>query len=83
VSVNVAITSPVYTRIPGAFSWAVADPAAWVFGVVVNSYVISRNIDERSPNFGASGAIVYRVLTWVLLEVLSRAARERAVRETP
>jgi hypothetical protein len=59
------------------------DPPAWVFGVVVNSYVISRNIHESSPNFGASGAIVYRVLTGVLREVLFRAASERAVREDP
>ena len=62
-------------RIPGAFWWAVANPPAWALGWFVSSYVISRNIDERFPIFGASGAIVYGVLTWLLLAVLFRVAR--------
>jgi hypothetical protein len=61
-------------RIPGAFWWAVANPPAWALGWFVSSYVISRNIDERFPIFGASGAIVYGLLTWLLLAVLFRAA---------
>ena len=61
-------------QIPGAFWWAVANAPAWALGWIVSSYVISRNIDERFPNFGASGAIVYGVLTWALLAVLFRAA---------
>jgi hypothetical protein len=67
-------------RIPGAFWWAVADTPAWALGWFVSSYVISRNIDERWPIFGASGAIVYGVLTWLLLAALFRAVPE--VRET-
>lgn len=67
-------------RIPGAFWWAVANPPAWALGWFVSSYVISRNIDERFPIFGASGAIVFGLLTWLLLAVLFRAAPE--VRET-
>jgi hypothetical protein len=63
-------------RIPGALWWAVANPPAWALGWFVSSYVISRNIDERFPIFGASGAIVYGVLTWLLLAALFRAARE-------
>jgi hypothetical protein len=63
-------------RIPGAFWWAVANPPAWALGWFVSSYVISRNIDERFPIFGASGAIVFGLLTWLLLAVLFRAARE-------
>jgi hypothetical protein len=43
-------------RIPGAFWWAVANPPAWALGWFVSSYVIARNIDERFPIFGASGA---------------------------
>jgi hypothetical protein len=50
-------------RIPGAFSWAVANPPAWALGWFVSSYVIARNIDERFPIFGASGAIVFGLLT--------------------
>jgi hypothetical protein len=63
-------------RIPGALWWAVANPPAWALGWFVSSYVISRNIDERFPIFGASGAIVFGPLTWVLLAVLFRAAPE-------
>jgi hypothetical protein len=67
-------------RIPGAFWWAVANPPAWALGWFVSSYVISRNIAERFPIFGASGAIVFGLLTWLLLAALFRAAPE--VRET-
>jgi hypothetical protein len=63
-------------RIPGAFWWAVANPPAWALGWFVSSYVISRNIDERFPVFGASGAIVFGLLTWLLLAALFRAAPE-------
>jgi hypothetical protein len=34
--------------------------------------VIPRNIDERFTNFGASGELVFAVLTWLLLAVLFR-----------
>jgi hypothetical protein len=63
-------------RIPGALWWAVANPPAWALGWLVSSYVISANIDERFPVFGASGAIVFGLLTWLLLAVLFRAAPE-------
>jgi hypothetical protein len=61
-------------RIPGAAWWAVANPPAWALGWVVTSYVISRNIDERFAIFGASGALVFGLLTWLLLARLFRAA---------
>jgi hypothetical protein len=67
-------------RIPGAFWWAVANPPAWALGWFVSSYVISRNIGERFPIFGASGAIVFGLLTWLLLAARFRAAPE--TRET-
>jgi hypothetical protein len=60
-------------RIPGAIWWAAANPPAWALGWLVTSYVITRNIDERFPNFGASGALVFGVLTWLLLAWLFRA----------
>jgi hypothetical protein len=68
-------------RIPGAIWWAVANPPAWALGWFVSSYVISRNIDERFPIFGASGAIVFGLLTWLLLAALFRGAPEE--RGTP
>jgi hypothetical protein len=63
-------------RIPGSSWWAIANPPAWALGWFVSSYVISRNIDERFPIFGASGAIVFGLLTWLLLRFLFRAAPE-------
>ena len=63
-------------RIPGAFWWAVANPPAWALGWFVSSYVISRNIAERFPIFGASGAIVLGLLTWLLLAFLFRGEPE-------
>jgi len=60
-------------RISGAFWWAVANPPAWALGWLVTSYVITRNVDERFPNFGASGALFFGLLTWLLLAVLFRA----------
>jgi hypothetical protein len=63
-------------RIPRAWWWAAANPPAWALGWFVSSYVISRNIDERFPIFGASGVIVFGVLTWLLLAVLFRTAPE-------
>jgi hypothetical protein len=58
----------------GALWWAIANPPAWALGWFVSSYVISRNIDERFPIFGASGAIVFGLLTWLLLARLFRTA---------
>jgi hypothetical protein len=63
-------------RIAGAVWWAVANPPAWALGWLVSSYVISRNIDERFAIFGASGALVFGLLTWLLLARMFRAAPE-------
>jgi hypothetical protein len=60
-------------RIPGAFWWGVANPPAWALGWFVTSYVITRNVDERFPVFGATGAVVFGLLTWLHLAVLFRA----------
>jgi hypothetical protein len=68
-------------RIPGAFWWAVANPPAWALGWFATSYVITTNVDERFSNFGAGGAIVFGLLTWLLLAALVRTAAP-AVRET-
>lgn len=60
-------------RVSGAFWWAVANPPVWALGWLVTSYVISGNVDERFTNFGAGGAIVFGLLTWLLLAVLFQA----------
>jgi hypothetical protein len=70
-------------RVPGAFWWAIANPPAWALGWLVTSYVISTNVDEQFTNFGASGALVYGLLTWLLLAVLLRATAPEVRGTTP
>jgi hypothetical protein len=59
-------------QVRGAFWWAIANPPGWALGWFVSSYVIARNIAERFPIFGASGALVFGLLTWLILAVLFR-----------
>lgn len=59
-------------KVPGAVWWAIANPPGWALGWFVSSYVIARNIAERFPIFGASGALVFGLLTWLVLVILLR-----------
>ena len=59
-------------RVSGAFWWAIANPPAWALGWLVTSYVITTNIEEQFTNFGASGTLVFGLLTWLVLAVLFR-----------
>jgi hypothetical protein len=68
-------------RISGALWWAVANPPLWGLAWLVTSYVISTNVEEQFTNFGASGALVFGLVTWVILAVLFRAT-EPEVRRT-
>lgn len=70
-------------QIPGAWWWAVANPPGWALGWIVSSYVIARNIEDRWPNFGASGVLVYGLLTWLLLAMLFRQAAPEAQGTAP
>jgi hypothetical protein len=58
--------------VAGAFWWALANPPAWALGWLVTSYVITANVKEQFPVFGGSGALVFGLLTWLLLAVLFR-----------
>jgi hypothetical protein len=58
--------------VSGALWWAVGNPPAWALGWLVTSYVITRNIQDQFTNFGASGALVFGLLTWLLLPMLLR-----------
>jgi hypothetical protein len=60
-------------RVPGAFWWALVNPPAWALAWLVTSYVITANVKEQFAVFGGSGAIVFGLLTWVLLALLFRA----------
>jgi uncharacterized membrane protein YhdT len=59
-------------QVPGAAWWAIANTPGWAIGWFVSSYVIARNIAERFPIFGASGALVFVLLTWLVLAILFR-----------
>jgi len=65
-------------RVSGALWWAVANPPAWALGWLVTSYVITRNVKEQFAIFGASGALVFGLLTWLLLAMLFRATAPEA-----
>jgi len=71
-------------HVPEAFWWAIANPPGWAVGWFVSSYVIARNIGERFPVFGASGALVFGLLTWMVLAILSEdMAREDERKPAP
>jgi hypothetical protein len=60
-----------------ALWWAAANPPAWALAWLVTTYVITKNVKEHYPNFGLSGAVVFALLTWLLLTFLfSRTDRE-------
>jgi len=64
--------------ISGAAWWAGANPPAWAIAWLVSSYVITKNIDERFTNFGASGCLLYVLLTGILLEMMFRRTEAQA-----
>ena len=66
------------SRVSGAFWWAVANPPAWALGWLVTSYVITRNVQDQFTNFGASGVVVFGLLTWLLLARLLRGTEPDA-----
>jgi len=56
----------------GAAWWVAANPPVWALAWLISSYVISANIDERFTNFGASGVILYALVTGALLARMFR-----------
>jgi hypothetical protein len=62
----------------GAIWWAAANPPTWAFAWLISSYVISANIDERFTNFGASGVILYALVTGLLLAWMFRRTESPA-----
>jgi hypothetical protein len=65
-------------RISGAAWWAAANPPAWAPAWLVSFYVLSSNVDEQFTNFGASGALLFALLTGLLLELLFRRGESQA-----
>jgi hypothetical protein len=48
------------------------NPPAWALGWLVTSYVITTNVEEQFTNFGASGVLVFALLTGLLLAAVFR-----------
>jgi hypothetical protein len=61
-----------HRRFSSAAWWAAVNPPAWALAWLVTSLVITRNVKEHYPNFGASGALLYALLTWLLLTFVLR-----------
>jgi len=58
---------------PGkALLWAAGGPPAWALAWLVTSYVITGSVEERFTNFGASGTLLFALLTSLLLAPLLR-----------
>ncbi len=70
-------------RISGAAWWAVVNPPAWALAWLVTSYVITGNVDERFTNFGASGTLLYALITGLLLAALLSPDRGGEEGSTP
>jgi hypothetical protein len=68
------------SRVSGALWWAVANPPAWALCWLVTSYVITKNVQDQFTNFGASGAVLFGLLTWLLLAMLLRKPEPEATR---
>jgi hypothetical protein len=62
----------------GAIWWAVVNPPAWALAWLVTSFVITKNVKEHFAVFGASGALVFALATWLVLTFLFRPDRREA-----
>jgi hypothetical protein len=56
----------------GALWWTVVNSPAWALAWLVTTFVITRNVKEHFAVFGASGALVFALLTWLGLAILFR-----------
>jgi hypothetical protein len=56
----------------GALWWLLVNPPAWALAWFVTTFVITKNVNEHFAVFGASGALVFALLTWLVLTYLLR-----------
>ena len=70
---------PLARRGSGALWWVAVNPPAWALAWFVTTFVITKNVKEHFAVFGASGALVFALLTWLVLTFLFRH-NEREVR---
>jgi hypothetical protein len=62
----------------GALWWVAVNPPAWALGWFVTTFVITKNVKEHFAVFGASGALVFALLTWLVLSFLFRPNEREA-----
>jgi hypothetical protein len=56
----------------GGLWWVAVNPPAWALAWFVTTFVITKNVKEHFAVFGASGALVFALLTWLVLTFLFR-----------
>ena len=56
------------------------NPPAWALAWFVTTFVITKNVKEHFAVFGASGALVFALVTWLVLTFLVRANERKAQR---
>jgi hypothetical protein len=61
----------------GTAWWVAVNPPVWALAWLISSYVIAANIEERFTNFGASGVILYALVTGLLLAWIFRRSDSR------
>jgi hypothetical protein len=62
----------------GALWWVVVNPPAWALAWLVTTFVITANVKEHFAVFGASGVLVFALLTWLVLTFLFRPSEREA-----
>jgi hypothetical protein len=62
----------------GALWWVLVNPPAWALAWLVTTFVITANVKEHFAVFGASGALVFALLTWLVLTFLFRPGEREA-----
>jgi len=62
----------------GALWWVAVNPPAWAVAWFVTTFVITKNVKEHFAVFGASGAIVFALATWLVLTFLFRPNEREA-----
>ena len=56
-----------------ALLWVAVNVPAWALAWFVTTFVITKNVKEQFAVFGASGALVFALLTWLALTYLLRS----------
>src|SRR5919108_4326766 len=62
----------------GALWWVLVNPPAWALAWLVTTFVITANVKEHFAVFGASGVLVFALLTWLVLTFLFRPSEREA-----